>query len=219
MAPKRVVSVSASPPPAGLTPARPVEVLPSGAVRSARVLLRPLTPGDRKEFLRLVRRSRDHLARFSALHLPGESDEAMFDRQLELTAEGDATGRAWRRVVVDSTGRIIGACNLNSIRRGLSWDGDVNWWLGAGAVGKGYAREALSALLRHAFADLPDGLGLHRVLAGIQADNQRSIHLAEALGFRRCGPEKSYLHSGGKWDLHEMFDVTPERFADPMAAG
>lgn len=201
-----------------LAPAHPIEVSPAGALRTERFVLRPLVEADRGEFLRVVRGSREHLARFSSLHMPGESDAELFDRQLSLSAEGERSRRACRRVIVDSAGGILGACNLNAIRRGLAWEADANWWLVPSAVGRGCAREALAGLLEHAFADLPDGLGLHRVLAGIQADNQGSLRLALALGFRRAGPERSYLHAGGKWDLHEMFEVSPEGFV-ARAAG
>lgn len=197
---------------AGLALPRPVEVAPPGSLRTERLVLRPLAEADREEFCRVVRESREHLARFSGLHMPGESDGDLFARQLSLTGEGDASQRACRRVAVTPEGRIVGAFNLNAIRRGLAWEADTNWWLAPSAVGCGLATEALSGLLGHAFGDLPEGLGLHRVLAGIQGENTGSLRLAERLGFRRCGDERSYLHAGGKWDLHEMWEVNPGWF-------
>lgn len=199
---------------AALAPAAPIDVLEE-AIRTPRLLLRPLCPADRAEFLRVISVSREHLARFSPLHLPGEGDAALFDRQIRLAAEGDAAGHACRRFAFDKGGRMVGAFNLNSIRRGLTFEADTNWWTAADATRRGYALEALGALLAFAFADLPAGLGLHRVLAGIQPDNTASRRLAERLGFRRLGPERSYLHAGGKWDLHEMHEVSPETFAPP----
>jgi ribosomal-protein-alanine N-acetyltransferase len=196
---------------------RPVEVLLPDAIGTPRLKLRALVAGDRGEFTRVMQESREHLARFSPLHMPGENDEELFDRQLALTTGGDESGRACRRVAVEGAGRIVGAVNLNAIRRGLTWEGDANWWIAATAGGKGYATEALAALLTHAFADMPDGLGLHRVLAGIQSDNEASLRLAARLGFVRAGPGKSYLHAGGKWDLHEMHSVSPEGFEARLA--
>ncbi len=197
---------------ARLTPTRPVEVLPA-----ERLLLRPLLASDRAEFLRVIRASREHLSRFSPLHMPGETDDDLFDRQLALTTEGEETGRACRRIALEHSGSIVGAFNLNAVRRGLACEGDANWWLAAGAGGKGYATEGLGALLAHAFADLPVGLGLHRVLAGIQTDNAASLRLAERLGFAKVGPGSTYLHAGGKWDLHEMYAISPEGFEAKQA--
>ncbi len=197
---------------ARLSPTRPVEVLPPEALRTARLVLRPLVASDRDEFIRVIQASREHLARFSPLHMPGENDDDLFDRQLALTNDGETTGCACRRIAVEHTGSIVGAFNLNAVRRGLVLEADANCWLAASTVGRGYATEAFLALLTYAFADLPMGLGLHRVLAGIQADNTASQSLVERLGFRKDGPDKSYLHSGGKWDLHEMYSISPESF-------
>lgn len=192
---------------------RPVEVLASRAIQTPRLLLRPLAEGDRAEFIRVFRASLRHLERFSPLHVPGETDDQVFDRQLGLTAEGDARGKACRRVMIDRAGSIVGACNLNAIRRGLSWEADTNCWLAAGTEGVGYATEGMVGLLRHAFGDLPDGLGLHRVFAWVQSDNARSERLVERLGFERGGAEKSFLFAGGQWKLHERLVMTPDGFA------
>ncbi len=201
----------------GMTPSRPVEVLPTGVIRTERLLLRPLVEDDRCEFIRVVRDSWQHLERFSPLHMPDETDDQLFDRQLALTARGEASGKACRRIVIDRAGTIVGACNLNAIRRGLAWEGDANCWLAASAEGKGYATEGLTGLFRYAFADMPDGLGLHRILAWMQSDNTRSERMIERLGFKRGGPEKTFLHAGGKWALHEELVLTPESFAAGLA--
>lgn len=202
---------------ASLTPTRPVEVLPAETIRTARLILRPIVASDRAEFVRVIEASREHLSRFSPLHMPGENDDDLFDRQLALTTEGEETGRACRRIALEHTGSIVGAFNLNAVRRGLACEGDANWWLAPSAAGQGYATEALGALLAHAFADLPVGLGLHQVLAGIQTDNAASLRLAERLGFAKAGPGSTYLHAGGKWDLHEMYAISPESFEAKQA--
>lgn len=191
---------------------RPLEVLGPGCFRAPRLLLRPLQRADRDEFLRVVRASREHLAQFSPLHLPDETDEALFERQLRLAAEGEDGGRACRRAAFDQAGRLVCVVNLNTIRRGLTCEADANWWTAADATRRGYAAEALHALAAHAFTDLPEGLGLHRLLAGIQPQNAASRRLAERLGFRRLGPERSYLHAGGGWDLHEIYELPLDAF-------
>ena len=202
---------------ARLSPADPVKVATGpaepGVLRSDRLVLRPLCEHDRQAFITLMQQSRAHLERFSPLHMPDESDDALFARQLALTQAGEASGKACRRIACtrsDQESRIIGAFNINAIRRGLSVEGDANWWLGAHATGQGYATEGLLLLLAYAFADMPEGLGLHRVLAGIQKENAASRTLAARVGFVGLGDEKTYLHAGDKWDLHEMFAVTPE---------
>ncbi len=57
---------------------------------------------------------------------------------------------------------------------------EIGWRLARPAWGRGYAREAAAALLRHAFGPL----GLERVVANIHPGNDRSIRVAEAIGMR-----------------------------------
>lgn len=176
-----------------------------------RLQLRPLEPGDRAEYIRLADSARRDLDRWCPLHRRGEPDCAMFDRQLELAAEGDRTGRAWRRVAQLDDGRLVGGFNLNAIVRGLEFEADATWWIGAEFAGRGLATLGVRALLRHAFGDLPDGLGLHRIHAGIARDNPASRRVAEKAGFRRQPGVRSYLTIHGDWQPFDAWvaDVGP----------
>lgn len=182
-------------------------------LRTPRLTLRPITIDDRDEFLRVIRQSRQHLARFSPLHLPGEADLALFDRQLSLAAAGEASGSAFRRIATDHLGRIVGAFNLNNITRGMEWAADCNWWVAADQTRRGYAVEGVTAIVQHALAELPFGLGLSRVAAYIQRRNTPSIKTALRAGFIRAGDECSYVQTGGNWDLHDLYirrcSITP----------
>jgi len=203
----------------GVTPEIPVRIVPAGpgtretrktrrpvVLRTPRLVLRPLEPDDADEFIRVVRASRLHLDRFSPLHGEGESDEALFERQLKLTRQTEANGSGFRRVGVLDDGRIAGAFNLNAIARGLEMKADVNTWIASESLRLGLASEGLTALLDHAFRDLPKGLGLHMVEAGIRRDNEASIALFTKLGFRRLGDERSHLRTGSQWVLHDIYE-------------
>lgn len=162
-----------------------VEVL-----RTARLLLRPLLESDAREFARLAAANREHLSRFMPLHLPGESDADVFVRQLAQCEAGDATGRDWRRVAFDMTGRMVGGFNINDIRRGLENRGEMTMWVSREHAGKGYATEALRAVIEHAFApclrrddDPGAGLGLDALSCMIAPENAASIRLVRRAGF------------------------------------
>ena len=73
---------------AELVPQPPVEVISTSVLRTRRFHLRPLCESDRDEFIRVIRLSRAHLDRFSELHLPEETDQQLFERQLGLTQRG-----------------------------------------------------------------------------------------------------------------------------------
>jgi len=188
-----------------MAPLPALEVADRAVIRTARLVLRPLAEHDRAAFIDLVRRSRAQLDRWSALHRPGETDGELFERQLELTRAGERRFTAARRAVLLGDGTLVGACNLNSISRGLQFESDCNWWIGSEFAGRGLASEALLALSGYALRDLPDGLGLHRVFAGIRPDNGASIAVARKCGFARQQQVKSYLNVGGVWELHDMY--------------
>lgn len=199
---------------------RPVEVHAPGLVRTARMVLRPLREGDRAEFLRVLSISREHLARFSSLHRDGESDAQLFTRQLEMCRVGDERGTAWRRVGILDGGRIAGCFNLNTITRGLTFEADANWWMSADAVGQGLGTEGVAAMLDYALADLPSGLGLHKVQAAIMPSNSASLRLARHVGLRRQPTEKVSIRIGDRWELHEMYSrsVLDQPVASPAIA-
>ena len=73
---------------------------------------------------------------------------------------------------------------------------ELGWCLDPGYTGKGYATEAVNALIRLCFEDL----ALRRVIANCFADNVASWHLMERLGMRReAHTVRESLHRSGAW--------------------
>jgi len=186
-------AIAAPPPPTG--PSQVSGVVWPQTLATERLLMRPLQVSDRREFLRAVRESRDAAARFMPLLLPNESEHDAFSRQLAQREAGDLTGRDWRRIAVDRTGRIVGGFNVNDIRRGLENRGEITLWVHPGVAGRGLATEGLAALVEMALAPLVPraageqsraargGLGLTCVRGLISPDNAASIRLVKRLGF------------------------------------
>ena len=170
------------------------------------MVLRPLREGDRPEFLRVIRASREHLRLCSCLHRAGETDDQVFERQLDLCREGDEHGTAWRRVGVLDNGRIAGAFNLNAVTRGLVFEADANWWVSADQVHQGLGTEGVTAMLDHALRELPHGLGLQRVMAAIMPGNAPGISLARRVGLQRQCAGRVSIRIGDRWELHEMYE-------------
>ncbi|MBC7742675.1 MAG: GNAT family N-acetyltransferase [Bdellovibrionaceae bacterium] len=77
-----------------------------------------------------------------------------------------------------------------------------NYW------GQGFGKEAVVCALQIAFKDL----NLHRLEAGIELKNKRSISLIKAIGFRREGHSKKVVYSNKKWLNLEMYAATCEDF-------
>lgn len=185
--------------------ARPVEVPAPGTLRTARLLLRPLRESDEAEFVRVAGLSRANLDASSPIHRPGESDLDLFRRQLQLTRQGVETGQGMRLVGLLDATVLVGAFNLNSISRGLDWSADLNCWISTDQLRRGFGAEGIRALVEHALAPLPQGLGLAEVRGWIERENEPSRRLAAGLGFVQAGDERSYLQTGARWALHDLW--------------
>ncbi|MDQ6898416.1 MAG: GNAT family N-acetyltransferase [Candidatus Dormibacteraeota bacterium] len=87
--------------------------------------------------------------------------------------------------------------------------GEIGWVFNPGYSGRGHASEAAHALLHLAF----DQLGLHRVIARVDARNQASLRLADRLGMR---PEAHLLSNEwfkGVWSDEIDFAVLEHEWA------
>ena len=173
--------------------------------------LRALSLDDRAEFVRVMTLSETLHAPWSPLRPPGDTAEALFERQLAKVADGSC----WKGVGVLPDGRIGGFFNCNQIVRGPFQNAYAGWSVNAEVAGQGVATAGVRALLDHAFS--PAGLGLHRVQAGIIPRNLASVRVAEKAGFRFEGLAKRYLQIGGVWEDHNLYAVTAEERAAPNA--
>lgn len=181
---------------AQMRPTVAIEVDPPGVLRTERLVIRPLIWADREAYVDAVRTSRKALDRFCPLHKDDETDDELFDRQLQMGRAADATGRAWRRVAElrDRPGIIAGAFNLNDIVLGLESCAELSLWVRTDMAGRGLGSEAVNAILRHAFEPRWDswadgvhttaGLGLSRIDSLISPLNTASARLVERAGFR-----------------------------------
>jgi ribosomal-protein-alanine N-acetyltransferase len=87
---------------------------------------------------------------------------------------------------------------------------EIGWTLAREHQGQGYATEAASALLRHAFGTL----GCHRVIATCQPENPASWRVAERLHMRREAHFKKALpRPDGVWWDEYFYAILAEEFA------
>lgn len=169
-----------------------------------RFTLRALTASDRDEFVALVEGSLAHLSPWIPLLARGASPEEFFDTELERTLKEEPARHSFRRIGIADE-RMVGMFNLFNCSSGLTLTADASWWVARPYVRRGYATAGVRFLLRHAFADLPEGLGLHKVMAMIAPENLASLKLARALGFRPFMQEDHYVRVGDTWKRHECW--------------
>jgi RimJ/RimL family protein N-acetyltransferase len=163
---------------ASMPDADPPALRPRYPVTTPRLLIRPLTPADADGLL--AYRSIPDVCRYVPFE-PQTRDE-LLERiatrwtRTELTAEGQVVTLG---VQVRDTGALAGDVML-------AWQSQEHSCGEIGAVfnpdlsGRGYATEALDAVLRLGFEDL----GLHRIMARIEERNEPSVRLVGRLGMR-----------------------------------
>lgn len=87
-------------------------------------------------------------------------------------------------------------------------NGELGYMIVPDAEGQGYATEAGSLALDHAF----DELGLHRVYARVAEHNEGSMRVLEKLGFQKEGVHREHLYSYGDYvDMHRFGLLRDER--------
>ena len=96
---------------------------------------------------------------------------------------------------------LLGAITLDNIRRGPVQAGTLGYWIGAPFARKGYMREAILAVVHHAFAQLD----LSRVEAACLPENTASRGVLEKCGFKYEGVAQSYLQINGRWRNHVLY--------------
>jgi ribosomal-protein-alanine N-acetyltransferase len=104
------------------------------------------------------------------------------------------------------SGRIVGVVNLSEIVRGVFQSAYMGYYSVAGMNGRGLMSEAVSLVVTRAFEEL----GLHRLEANIQPNNEPSRALVKRLGFRQEGYSPRYLRIDGEWRDHERWAILME---------
>lgn len=85
-------------------------------------------------------------------------------------------------VTLSETGRLIGSAGIRKEKQ-EAVEGEIGVELNPAYWGKGYAAEAIRAVMRFGF----DDLGLHRIWVKIISENIRSVRLVERVGMRLEG--------------------------------
>lgn len=154
-----------------------------------RLLLRRFQPDDGEGLFQ--RRNDPLVARYQDWELPYPRERADH-RAMELAAmEEPENDKWWMAVICDrESGEVIGDLGFC-----LSWQGrtaEVGYTLGSAFWGKGYAVEALTALLAYLFDDRQ----VTRVFGMLHPDNPASAMVLERTGFLFEGHTKASFWVG-----------------------
>jgi RimJ/RimL family protein N-acetyltransferase len=153
------------------------------AIETQRLLLRPLMRYDAPVLHQAL--SDPAVMRYWSTppHAALAETESWIEESIAAMARGDA-----HDFVVLHQGAVIG--------RVAFWMGDeIGLFFLRQAWGKGFAREAVAAVLRYGF----DKLNFKQVRADVDPENVASLRLLEALGFKRTGFAKNTMKVGEAW--------------------
>lgn len=110
--------------------------------------------------------------------------------------------------VFEKAGALVGTVAVMDVLRGLSHSAFLGYFINNNYWGMGYGKEAALAMIDIGFRDLK----LHRLEAGIEPTNRRSILMARSIGLRKEGLKKRVVYLRGKWNDLSMYSATCEEF-------
>lgn len=160
--------------------------------------IRPLVLDDAPALLALRLTNRELMAPYD----PVRPDEFF---TLEAQTEVARNPEGLRFAILDA-GELAGTISLSNVVYDAFRSADLGYWVDARRRGRGLATRAVAAIVEHAFG----ALGLHRVQAGTLVDNVASQRVLEKNRFELIGLARNYLHIGGAWRDHLLFQRTTD---------
>jgi L-amino acid N-acyltransferase YncA len=114
---------------------------------------------------------------------------ATFETQAPEWEAWDASHRRECRFVARRDGRVVGWIALSAVSRRQVYRGvaEVSVYVGEEARGSGVGRALFERLIPDS-----EAAGIWTVQAGVQAENEASLALHEAMGFRRVGVREGF---------------------------
>ena len=171
-------------------------------VETERMTLRLPQHGDWRAWAHLRETSASHLTPWEPVWAHDHLTRRAFTNRVYWAQRAETQGTAlpfllFRRA--DQT--LLGAITLDNIRRGPVQAGTLGYWIGAPFARKGYMREAILAVVHHAFLQLD----LSRIEAACLPENAASRGVLEKCGFKYEGVAQSYLQINGRWRNHVLY--------------
>ncbi len=171
-------------------------------VEADRITLRLPQHGDWRAWTTLREASIDFLRPWEPVWAQDHLTRRAFTNRVYWAARAESQGTALPLLMFrrdDSA--LLGAITLDNIRRGPAQAGTLGYWIGAAYARQGYMREAIEAVVHHAFQQLD----LSRVEAACLPGNAASRGVLEKTGFKYEGVAQSYLQINGRWRNHVLY--------------
>ena len=171
------------------------------AIVTERLLLRPYERRDVDDLLDIQSRPEVMRYLYDEVRTREEVEELIEKRltQTSLRSDDDSLVLAGER---QEDGRVIGDISL-TLRSAYHRQGEIGFVFHPDAQGHGYAREAATAVLHVAFAEL----GLHRVYGRTDLRNEASAGLMRRLGMQQEAHLRENEIFKGEWGDELVFAI------------
>lgn len=174
------------------------------------VVLRTPAIQDYREWRMLREQSQAHLTAWEDAWTGDAITARAFKRRIDYWEKLRRSRAGLSYFVTDvACGALVGGVTLMNIRYGASQSGVIGYWVGSAHTRRGYGCAAVARLVDYAF----NGVGLNRIEAACQPENEPSRRLLVKLGFCREGLARDYLKINGSWRDHEIFALTASHYA------
>jgi len=171
-------------------------------IETERLTLRPPAHSDFRVWTALRRQSEAFLVPWEPSWATDHLSRKAFTNRVYWAQRSVSGGSAVPLFLFRRTDQeLVGAITLDNIRRGPAQAGTLGYWTGAAFARQGYMREAIGAVVHHAFAQLD----LSRIEAACLPENAASRGLLESSGFKYEGVAQSYLQIDGRWRTHVLY--------------
>ena len=163
---------------------------------------RPPVHGDHRSWATLRAESEAYLTKWEPAWTPDHLSRRAFTNRVYWAQRSVASSSAvplflFRR----EDEALVGAITLDNIRRGPAQAGTIGYWTGERYARQGFMREAINAVVHHAF----HRMDLSRIEAACLPENTPSRRLLESCGFKYEGVAQSYLQIDGRWRTHVLY--------------
>ncbi|EHM03425.1 mutator mutT protein [Acetobacteraceae bacterium AT-5844] len=193
-------------------------------LRTERLTLRPLGPGDAAQLHRLIN-DWDVVRWLSRVPFPYPRELA--DEWIESTHQQRARGEAWHLAIVgqEQDKEVLVGCVGLMRDSATERTAELGYWVGRRYWGHGVASEAAGRLARWGLAHLD----IDRIVASVLDENDRSAGVLRAVGMRETGTGEAHflarngrlpvrLFEGGRDEILGPFtDAEPQPIA-PLVA-
>ncbi|MBQ6814064.1 MAG: GNAT family N-acetyltransferase [Lachnospiraceae bacterium] len=174
-------------------------------IETDRLILRALDESHWRPVLNFLEKGKDIFEKYEMEKVPLYYTELYQKSTLSQEYAATLSDRYVRYYVFlkDNPDVIIGTVSCGSITGEPYCCGTIGYKFDEDYWHKGYAREALRAVIEEVFGQLK----LHRLMAYVMEDNFSSIQLLEAVGFTMEGYLEKNIKVNGVWTSHRLYGL------------